>query len=175
MMVYLQPILATLFAFVALMLMGVILLQRGRGVGLAGAFGGMGGQSAFGSKTGDVLTWATIWIAVAFLAFTVILNYVFVPQRVSVAAPPPPGQTSTESGLPADSSAIPAVPPPVTSGPGTSGLTPIAPPIAEPPTGETAPAQPPAQPEGAAGQTPPDSNPPAGDPPAEPPANPDNP
>ena len=49
--------------FVGLILVGIILLQRGRGGGLAGAFGGMGGQSAFGTKAGDVFTKITIWIA----------------------------------------------------------------------------------------------------------------
>ena len=37
-------------AVLGLFLIVVILLQRGRGGGLAGAFGGMGGQSAFGTK-----------------------------------------------------------------------------------------------------------------------------
>jgi preprotein translocase subunit SecG len=55
-----QVILALLGVF----LMIVILLQRGRGGGLAGAFGGMGGQSAFGTKAGDVFTRITIVIAI---------------------------------------------------------------------------------------------------------------
>ncbi len=83
-------ILATLFGFLALILMGVILLQRGRGVGLAGAFGGAGGHTAFGSKTGDVLTWATIVIAGLLLLFAVLLNYIFVPLRMPVVTPPAP-------------------------------------------------------------------------------------
>lgn len=45
-------------------LMLIVLLQRGRGGGLAGAFGGMGGQSAFGTKAGDVFTKVTIGVAV---------------------------------------------------------------------------------------------------------------
>jgi len=45
----------------------VILLQRGRGGGLAGAFGGLGGQSAFGTKAGDVFTKITVVIAVAWV------------------------------------------------------------------------------------------------------------
>jgi preprotein translocase subunit SecG len=58
---------------VGLFLMFVILLQRGRGGGLAGAFGGLGGQSAFGTKAGDVFTVITIvtvclWVVVACLA-----------------------------------------------------------------------------------------------------------
>lgn len=51
-------------ALLGLFLMIVILLQRGRGGGLAGAFGGMGGQSAFGTKAGDVFTKITIVIAI---------------------------------------------------------------------------------------------------------------
>ena len=34
-----------------LMLMLIVLIQRGKGGGLAGAFGGAGGSSAFGSRT----------------------------------------------------------------------------------------------------------------------------
>jgi preprotein translocase subunit SecG len=45
-------------------LMLIVLLQRGRGGGLAGAFGGLGGQSAFGTKAGDVFTRITIGVAV---------------------------------------------------------------------------------------------------------------
>jgi preprotein translocase subunit SecG len=45
----------------------VILLQRGRGGGLAGAFGGMGGQSAFGTKAGDVFTRITIILAICWV------------------------------------------------------------------------------------------------------------
>ena len=41
----------------AVFLILLILVQRGKGGGLAGAFGGMGGQSAFGTKAGD--TFAT--------------------------------------------------------------------------------------------------------------------
>lgn len=56
-----------LHTFVGLILVAIILLQRGRGGGLAGALGGMGGQSAFGNKAGDLFTkitvvLATVWI-----------------------------------------------------------------------------------------------------------------
>lgn len=53
-----------LLLLLGIFLMIVVLLQRGRGGGLAGAFGGMGGQSAFGSKAGDVFTRITIVLAV---------------------------------------------------------------------------------------------------------------
>jgi preprotein translocase subunit SecG len=79
-----HPVYAVLFAFVACLLILVVLLQRGRGGGLAGAFGGAGGgQSAFGAKTGDFLTWVTVGIAALFLLAAVALNYAFSP-----SAPP---------------------------------------------------------------------------------------
>ena len=47
----------------ALILILLVLVQRGRGGGLAGALGGMGGQSAFGTKAGDFFTKITIVVA----------------------------------------------------------------------------------------------------------------
>jgi preprotein translocase subunit SecG len=63
-------ILLILLLLVSMFLMLVILLQRGRGGGLAGAFGGLGGQSAFGTKAGDVFTvitvvTVTVWVLLA--------------------------------------------------------------------------------------------------------------
>ena len=69
--------LAIVFIIVCILLVFIVLLQKGRGGGLAGAFGGAGGQSAFGSKTGDVFTVVTICFAAVFLFLAVImsLNY----------------------------------------------------------------------------------------------------
>ena len=47
----------------ALFLILLVLVQRGRGGGLSGALGGMGGQSAFGTKAGDLFTRITIFVA----------------------------------------------------------------------------------------------------------------
>src|SRR5205814_8986320 len=52
----------------------LILIQKGRGGGLASAFGGSGGNTAFGSKTGDVLPWATSIVFGVFLVLAVALN-----------------------------------------------------------------------------------------------------
>ena len=66
-MMYLANALLTLHMFVGIFLIGLILLQRGRGGGLAGSFGGMGGQSAFGTKAGDIFTRITIAVAVIWI------------------------------------------------------------------------------------------------------------
>jgi len=63
-----------LFIFVCLFMILLVLIQKGRGGGLASAFGGMGGNTAFGSKTGDVLTWATSIVFGIFLVLAVSLN-----------------------------------------------------------------------------------------------------
>jgi len=47
----------------SLFLIGLVLIQRGKGGGLAGAFGGVGGSSPFGSKAGDTFTRITIVVA----------------------------------------------------------------------------------------------------------------
>jgi preprotein translocase subunit SecG len=69
----LPTVLGFLLCIVALFLILLILVQRGRGGGLAGALGGMGGSSAFGAKAGDVFTRitiiaATIWIVLCIAA-----------------------------------------------------------------------------------------------------------
>jgi preprotein translocase subunit SecG len=63
---FLIPVLLFLTSVFLILL---VLIQRGRGGGLAGAFGGLGGQSAFGTKAGDLFTRITIGVA----AFWIIL------------------------------------------------------------------------------------------------------
>jgi preprotein translocase subunit SecG len=60
-------ILNFLIVALGLLLILTILIQRGKGGGLVGAFGGAGGSSPFGSKAGDTftritLTMAAIWV-----------------------------------------------------------------------------------------------------------------
>ena len=61
-----------LFLVVCFLLIVIVLLQKGRGGGLSGAFGGAGGAgSAFGTRTGDVFTWVTIILTAAFLLLAI--------------------------------------------------------------------------------------------------------
>ena len=72
-----QWCLASFVIVVCFFLMLVILLQKGRGGGFSGAFGGAGGTSAFGAKTGDVFTWITVVVAGVFVVLTIWSNFVF--------------------------------------------------------------------------------------------------
>ena len=64
-----------LFAISSVFLIFIVLLQRGRGGGLAGAFGATGGQSAFGTKAGDVFTRITIGVAVVWVALAAVTGF----------------------------------------------------------------------------------------------------
>jgi protein translocase SecG subunit len=68
---FFSTILMVLFIIVCLLLIGVVLLQKGRGGGLGAALGGAG-SSAFGTKTGDVMTWVTIVLTGLFLLLAVV-------------------------------------------------------------------------------------------------------
>jgi len=62
-MSFLAGFLNLLVILTGVFLIGLVLIQRGKGGGLAGAFGGVGGSSPFGSKAGDSFTRITIYVA----------------------------------------------------------------------------------------------------------------
>lgn len=101
----------------SLFLIALVLIQRGRGGGLAGALGGMGGQSAFGTKAGDVFTRITVvvaacWILLCILAINVLgrQQSMFSPALGGSAGQAVPAQTATPpaGGQPAMPPAAPA-------------------------------------------------------------------
>ncbi len=103
-----QFVMAAVMIGVCLLLMLIILLQKGRGEGLAGAFGGGGGSSAFGAKTGDVFTWITVGLAVVFIFLSVVANFVF--DESAVASPSITAISADEvPATPAEDSAAPKV------------------------------------------------------------------
>ncbi|MFT5422991.1 MAG: preprotein translocase subunit SecG [Phycisphaerales bacterium] len=107
------------FLIVCVILMLVVLIQRPQGGGLSGAFGAGGssggaGQTAFGTKTGDALTFATIGMFILYLLFAVGLNFATRPENIEHAGVPSvtstdPVETSGSGPLPTDEN--PAAPP----------------------------------------------------------------
>lgn len=94
--------LTLLFVFVCSVLVLAVLIQRPKGGGLSGAFGGAGGATAaFGTKTGDVLTWITIGFFVAFLALAIGMTHALKPgNRTAATATTPvtPAGSATTTG-----------------------------------------------------------------------------
>jgi preprotein translocase subunit SecG len=97
---FLTGLLIIAFLFICILLILTVLIQRPSGGGLSGAFGsGAGsGQTAFGAKTGDALTIATIIMFVLFLGFAIGLTYASkpsagptIPQATPTDAPPTTG------------------------------------------------------------------------------------
>ena len=75
-MLVLYWIFLPIFLFFCFIMILLVLVQKGRGGGLSGAFGGAGGNTAFGAKTGDVLTWATSVVFALFVILAVVLNLI---------------------------------------------------------------------------------------------------
>ncbi len=93
---WVPPVLNIILLLAGVILIGLILIQKGKGGGLAGAFGGAGGSSAFGSRAGDTFTRITIWAAAIWLLLIMILIKTTQPP----ASPSGPG-SQAEPGAPA--------------------------------------------------------------------------
>ena len=105
----LQTVIPILLFMTSIFLILLVLVQRGRGGGLAGAFGGLGGQSAFGTKAGDLFTritivTATFWIILC-AASVKFLNdsgsNLISPTLGGSKAPKEPGAAAAKSTQPA--------------------------------------------------------------------------
>jgi len=89
-----------LFLLCAVILVLLVLIQRGRGGGLAGAFGGPGGHSAFGTKTADVFIKATAVLGAIFFILAVVTALVMRYQQSAL--------WSAEEPAPAEAPAAPS-------------------------------------------------------------------
>lgn len=109
-----------LLVVTSLFLICLVLIQRGRGGGLAGAFGGVGGSSAFGTKAGDVFTRVTIVAAVVWFLLAIIQVVLNNQGRESAFAIE--GDVSRTLPVAAGTKGTAATPPPATGAP-TTGTT----------------------------------------------------
>ena len=75
-----MKVVAVVFVISAAALVLVVLIQKGRGGGLSGAFGGGMASGILGSKTGDFLTWVTIVLVGLFLTLAVVMAKFYKPE-----------------------------------------------------------------------------------------------
>ena len=85
-----KAILGFLLFVTSVFMMLLILVQRGKGGGLTGALGGMGGQSAFGSKAGDTFTRITIVTAIIWITLCML--------TIAIYNPPPRSEKTADGG-----------------------------------------------------------------------------
>lgn len=76
---------AVLLVICAVALIFIILIQKGKGGGLSGTFGGGGAGGLLGSKTGDFLTWATITLVGLFFILLILMAKFYRPTITDVA------------------------------------------------------------------------------------------
>ncbi len=69
---WVSSLLSVVVLLLSLFLILLVLIQRGKGGGLSGAFGGVGGSSAFGSRAGDTFTRITIGVAAVWIILTMV-------------------------------------------------------------------------------------------------------
>jgi preprotein translocase subunit SecG len=112
---FIMSIVAGLFIICSVVLILIILIQKGKGGGLSGVLGGGMASGILGSKTGDFLTWVTITLVGVFLILAVIMAKFYKPAVSDFGAGPvqqspvpqeppespdqplPPAATSSES------------------------------------------------------------------------------
>lgn len=141
----LMKLVAFLFVVVCLVLIMVILIQKGRGGGLSGAFGGGMASGLLGSKTGDFLTWVTIGLVVVFLGLAVLMAKFFRPSVSEYGVETPaattqPVGTTTQPAATTEQPATTGQPAPAAEPAATQ--PPVTQPATAPATTEAAPQQP---------------------------------
>ena len=111
--------LGSMLVLTSLFLILLVLVQRGRGGGLAGALGGMGGQSAFGTKAGDLFTRITVGVAAFWIVLCLLATNLLGRQKSLLSselggaapqatAPMTPAQPTTTPQAPATPAGQPA-------------------------------------------------------------------
>ena len=93
---WIPPTLNVLIFLLGIFLILLVLIQRGKGGGLAGAFGGAGGSSAFGSRAGDTFTRVTIVTAAIWVLLIMILTKSVQKPLPAASKPPAQEQSGTQ-------------------------------------------------------------------------------
>jgi preprotein translocase subunit SecG len=107
---------AVVFLICAVVLILIVLIQKGKGGGLGAAFGGGLASGILGSKTGDFLTWVTIAMVGVFLTLAVVMAKFY-----------KPGISDFDAGQPQPTQQLPVQQPPVQQQLPQSSEPPLAP------------------------------------------------
>jgi preprotein translocase subunit SecG len=111
---FVMKVVVGIWVLAALILILLVLIQKGRGGGLSSTFGGLG-SSLLGTKTGDFLTWVTIGVVALWLLLSVVAAKWFKPEASALLQ----GQQQQQMPV-APAQQAPAMPPAETRQPATS-------------------------------------------------------
>jgi preprotein translocase subunit SecG len=98
-----------LFVIVCILLVFMVVITPSQSEGLAGAFGGMGSDTFFGTKAGQHINRFTVFLAVSFLLLAVLINVYATRSASSKGTPLVPPSNTAPAAPPAGA---PAAPPP---------------------------------------------------------------
>ena len=107
---FIMNILAVIFVIGSVALILVVLIQKGKGGGLSGAFAGGMASGILGSKTGDFLTWITISMASLFIIVALVLDKWWRPSTSGPASRTPAPITSNDTGRERPATTAPTAP-----------------------------------------------------------------
>ena len=108
---FLISALTAILVIVCVLMIGLILLQRGRGQGLAGAFGVGGMEEALGARAATTAQKLTAILGVAFLVLSVVVGLLR-SARTSALPPTSSGKSAPKSAPAPATPAAPAAPAP---------------------------------------------------------------
>jgi preprotein translocase subunit SecG len=109
---FVMKVVVGIWVLAALILVLLVLIQKGRGGGLSSTFGGLS-NSLLGTKTGDFLTWVTISVVALWLLLSVVAAKWFRPEASELL--------QNQRQIPAaPAQQAPAMPPAQTQQPATS-------------------------------------------------------
>ncbi|MFA5293566.1 MAG: preprotein translocase subunit SecG [Phycisphaerae bacterium] len=98
---FVMKIVVGIWLFVAVAMVLLVLIQKGRGGGLSSAFGGIS-NSLLGTKTGDFLTWVTISLVAVWLVLSVVAAKWFKPQTSEYLQGQKPAAPVSAPAMPVD-------------------------------------------------------------------------
>jgi len=105
---FIMNVVAVLFVICAVVLVLVVLIQKGKGGGLSGALSGGAASGILGTKTKEPMTWFTIALVGLFLILAVVMAKFYRPTisrfgpEQQPAAPAPAADTGAGQDLPRD-------------------------------------------------------------------------
>jgi preprotein translocase subunit SecG len=115
---FMMSVIAVLFVISCIMLILLVLIQKGKGGGLSGALAGGMASGLLGTKTGDFLTWVTIGLVAVFLTLAVIMAKFYKPEISSFGEQTPQTQSAPQQQEKSEPPAVPGQTAPETNAPG---------------------------------------------------------